>query len=129
MKIILSVLDDCMTSPLSMPSIFSACGSATSSLVVMKGPIGAESVQAFAAHPLAIGKLQVTRADVVQAGVTKHVIERFFFFDLAGAFADDDGQFRFEVNLLTDGVQFHRRVMRIQCIDEFGEQQRRFGRF
>src|SRR5438067_6935734 len=42
LKIIFEVFDDCMTLPLSSPSIFSDCTSSISSRVVMNGPNGAK---------------------------------------------------------------------------------------
>src|SRR5580765_4716195 len=49
-----------------------------------------ERVARLAALPLAIGKLQVARTDVVQVHVAEHVIERAFHRHVLGAPADDD---------------------------------------
>ena len=65
---------------------------------------GAEGVKAFAACPLAIGLLDVTGGDIVDADVAANVgADVFVGTDLVAATADDDSQFAFVINTLRDG--------------------------
>ncbi len=50
--------------------------------------------------PLAVGELEVTRADVVEVGVAEDGVHRVFGAYLAAAAADDDREFRFVVDFL-----------------------------
>ena len=59
-------------------------------------------VAGLAPLPLAIGKLEVPCADVVEVHVSEHVVEGALDRNVLGATADDDGHFGLVVHLLRD---------------------------
>jgi hypothetical protein len=63
-KTISAVDDSCIISPFTRVRSVSACGSGISSAVTAIGR-AAEGVEALAAHPLALGELDVARRHVV----------------------------------------------------------------
>lgn len=87
-----------------------------------------KAVEAFAAHPLAIGELQVAGRNVIQAGIAEDILQRVRLCDFARAAADDHGQFGLEVDLLADRVQRDLGVVRCDRVRELGEEQGRFRR-
>ena len=85
----------------------------------------AEGVGRLAARPLAVGELQVARADVVDADVAADVVERVALGDAAAGAADDDAELGLVVDLGALGRQDDRLARADERVRPLGEQQRR----
>ena len=86
----------------------------------------AKSVKAFAARPLAVALLQITRRDIVGQCVTKDDIQGIRFTQIAPALANNHGQLTFVVNTLAD-LGIDNRVARSDQRCRWLEKNQRLG--
>ena len=113
-----AVLLDCRNSPFTRDWTRSFCGSLISSAVTMHGPSGALEFERLAAAKLVPGHalggapdLAIAGSNVIDDGVTEHVLERLLDRDVAPCLADHDAQFRLAIKFFGEPRIEHDRIV------------------